>query len=211
MVQAAGVDVSSVWYTLRYGLGQIGLLLATVGLWIGALDWTPFGRRFDRAAFRAINRLPTAPALDWAMWSITHLGSAWSGLAVLALAIMVHHYRFGLHAALAMLTLGIVIGVSKALTQRHRPYVQLTGVRVIGLRPVDLSYPSGHSSVAFCLATLLALGLPLAWPARIAVYLLASTVGYSRLHLGVHYPLDVLSGALLGTGWGIIWVSFLRR
>jgi len=36
-------------------------------------------------------------------------------------------------------------------------------------------------------------------------------VGYSRLHLGVHYPLDVISGACMGTGWGLVWASYLYR
>ncbi len=188
-----------------------GLLLATVGLCVGALNLTPLGRALDRRIFRAINRLPALPTLDFAMWSVTHLGSAWAGLAVLAFAIVIGRPHFGLIVALALLTLGVLIGVTKALTQRRRPYAQLAGVRVIGLRPVDLSYPSGHATTAFALATLLSLGLHLAWPLPVALYAAAACVGYSRLHLGVHFPLDVLSGATLGTGWGILWVALLQR
>lgn len=203
--------VTRVWIPLDLRLAATGLLLTVLGLWAGALTWTRLGKAFDRAAFRAINRLSAPPALDWLMWSVTHLGSAWSGLAVLALATLVHQPRFGIVTALALLTVGIVIGVTKALTQRPRPFAQLQGVRVIGLRPADLSYPSGHTAMAFNLATLLALGLPLAWPARAGLYLLAGSVGYSRLHLGVHYPLDVISGACMGTGWGLVWASYLYR
>ncbi len=186
-----------------------GLLLATLGLSVGALNLTRFGRALDRGGFLVINRLPALPALDFAMWSVTHLGSAWAGMAVLAFAIVIRRSHFGLIVALALLTLGVVIGVTKALTQRRRPYTQLPEVRVIGLRPVDLSYPSGHATTAFALATLLTLGLPLAWPLPAALYALAAAVGYSRLHLGVHFPLDVLSGAALGTGWGILWGALL--
>ena len=199
------------WFPLDARLAEVGLLLTALGLWIGALNWTRSGRALDRQAFRAINCLSWPPVFDWLMWSVTHLGSAWSGMAVLALAILMRQLRFGIVTALAVLTAGIVIGVTKALTQRPRPFSQLQGVRVIGLRPADLSYPSGHTAMAFNLATLLALGLSLAWPACAGLYLLAGAVGYSRLHLGVHYPLDVLSGAYTGTGWGLVWVSYLYR
>lgn len=199
------------WRPIDLHLAQAGGLLAVLGLLLGALNWTPAGRAFDRRAFRAINRLPTMPALDWLMWTVTHLGSAWAGMAALGVAIVTRQLRFGLVAALGLMTMGLIIGVAKALTQRQRPFSQLREVRVIGLRPADLSYPSGHTTMAFNLATLLSLGLPLSLPARLGLYAVASAVGYSRLHLGVHYPLDVLSGAVLGTGWGLVWVAYLYR
>ena len=202
--------MSSLWTPLDAHQAQVGLIVALIGLWLGALTWTRPGRAFDRGLFRAINRLPTRPEIDWAMWSITHLGSAWGAVGALALATLVQRPRFALVTAAAILTLGIIIGVAKVLTARPRPFVQLAGVRVVGLKPADLSYPSGHSTMAFNIATLLALGLPLAYPWRLAVYALACLVGYSRLHLGVHYPLDVLAGATLGTGWGLLWVAYLH-
>jgi undecaprenyl-diphosphatase len=203
--------MSGFWVPLDIQLAQTGLFLTLAGLWVGALNWVPFGRALDRRIFLLINRLPAVPEVDWVMWSITHLGSAWGGVAILAFAIQVRQPRFGQVTGLAFLTVGIIIGVSKALTQRRRPFTQLKDVRVVGLRPADLSYPSGHSAMAFTAATLMALGLPVAWPLRVAFYAVAACVGYSRLHLGVHFPLDVLSGATLGTGWGLVWVSFLYR
>jgi len=205
-----GVDVTPVWTPLDGQRAQVGLLVTAGGLWLGALNWTRFGRAFDRGAFRRINRLPSWPALDWLMWCVTHLGSAWGGIAALAYALLLRPARFGIVTALAILTVGLVIGVGKAITQRPRPFVQLSGVRVIGLRPADLSYPSGHTALAFNVATLLVFGLPLGWPLCALLYFLAGAVGYSRLHLGVHYPFDVLSGAAIGTGWGLLWVSYLR-
>lgn len=199
------------WIPLDVQLAEIGLFLTLAGIWVGALNWTSFGHALDRRIFLVVNRLPAMPALDWLMWSVTHLGSAWAGVAVLAFAIQVRQPRFGQVTALSLFTVGIVIGVTKALTQRRRPFTQLKGVRVVGLRPADLSYPSGHTAMAFNVATLMAWGLPLAWPARAALYTIATAVGYSRLHLGVHFPLDVLSGGFLGTGWGLAWASFLYR
>ena len=211
LARALGVPVSRFWLPLDIQLTQTGLLLTVVGICVGVLNWTRFGRKLDRRLFLAVNRLPAVGVVDWVMWSITHLGSAWAGVATLAIAIQIHRPRFGQVTALAFLTVGLLIGVTKALTQRQRPFVQLPGVRVVGLRPADMSYPSGHSAMAFNVATLMALGLPLAWPLRVGLYALAGCVSYSRLHLGVHFPLDILSGALLGTGWGLVWVSFLYR
>ena len=61
------------------------------------------------------------------------------------------------------------------------------------------SFPSGHTSSAFALATSLSIVYP-KWYVIVPSYLWASSVGYSRMHLGVHYPSDVLAGALVGTG-----------
>ena len=61
------------------------------------------------------------------------------------------------------------------------------------------SFPSGHTSSAFALATSLSLAFP-KWYVIAPAYVYASAAGYSRMHLGVHYPSDVLAGALVGTG-----------
>jgi membrane-associated phospholipid phosphatase len=61
------------------------------------------------------------------------------------------------------------------------------------------SFPSGHTSGAFTTATYLSLAYP-KWYVVVPSYAWATTVGYSRLYLGVHYPSDVFAGALLGAG-----------
>lgn len=61
------------------------------------------------------------------------------------------------------------------------------------------SFPSGHTSDAFSTATSLSLAFP-KWYVIAPSYIYASAVGYSRMHLGVHYPSDVLAGALVGAG-----------
>jgi hypothetical protein len=65
------------------------------------------------------------------------------------------------------------------------------------------SFPSGHTSMAFNVATALTLNYP-RWYVYVPAYVWASGVGYSRMYLGVHYPSDVLVGALVGSGAAIL-------
>lgn len=63
--------------------------------------------------------------------------------------------------------------------------------------PSTFSFPSGHATVAFACATVLALAVPrLRWP----LYALAALIAFSRVYVGVHYPGDTVAGAVLGYG-----------
>lgn len=65
------------------------------------------------------------------------------------------------------------------------------------------SFPSGHTNDAFAIATALSLAFR-KWFILIPFFLWACLVGYSRMHLGVHYPSDVLAGAITGTGSALL-------
>ena len=79
-----------------------------------------------------------------------------------------------------------------------RPPAVLT-VSVIGPRLLHSSFPSGHTTAIFTVIGLFVLGFPLRTRWLVALVLLAGAVGYSRIALGVHWPLDVLVGA--AGGW----------
>jgi undecaprenyl-diphosphatase len=99
-----------------------------------------------------------------------------------------------------LVVLGVIVADALAFALKHvfsdrRPYVREPDPEPL-VRPVqDLTFPSGHSATAFAGAALLAAAAPrLALP----LYLLAAAIAFSRVYVGVHYPLDVLAGAALG-------------
>lgn len=98
--------------------------------------------------------------------------------------------------------------VGKELVGRDRPFVVEPDPPPLGIVPGTPSFPSGHATVSFACATVLAVALP-----RLAIplYLLAAAIAWSRVVVGVHYPLDVLVGALLGTAIGLLVTTALRR
>lgn len=95
-------------------------------------------------------------------------------------------------------TVGLTMGLKYAI-DRPRPYEQYPGYIHNVAMESSPSFPSAHTALAFSVATSLTLHFP-KWYVAVPSYLWAAGVGYSRMNLGVHYPSDVLAGALLGAG-----------
>jgi undecaprenyl-diphosphatase len=91
----------------------------------------------------------------------------------------------------------------KAAIPRARPHVH-----ALVTRPHTHSFPSGHATTSFACATVLAFAVP---RLRLPLLLLAAAIAWSRVYVGVHYPLDVLAGALLGAAIGIAAIRVLPR
>ncbi len=87
----------------------------------------------------------------------------------------------------------------KQVTRRERPYLAYPNLINGKIHPTDYSFPSGHTSTAFATATSLSLAYP-EWYVIAPSFAYAGAVGYSRMYLGVHYPSDVLAGAVIGAG-----------
>ena len=86
----------------------------------------------------------------------------------------------------------------KYTTKRERPFSTYPDIEKVTAGP-GYSFPSGHTSVAFATATSLSMEYP-KWYIIAPSFAWASAVGYSRMHLGVHYPSDVVAGAIVGSG-----------
>ena len=111
--------------------------------------------------------------------------------------------REGMTWTAAQLVNGALTYSLKAAVNRPRPAA--TDPTLVALEDVRIhSFPSGHTSSAFALATSISLDHP-KWFVVAPAFVYASLVGYSRCYLGVHYPSDVIAGALLGSGSA--WLS----
>ena len=103
------------------------------------------------------------------------------------------------------LGLNFVVAFSlKYAVNRTRPYVTYADIDPYQHNS-DPSCPSGHTSFSFATATALSLEYR-KWYIVVPSYLWAGTVGFSRMYLGMHYPSDVLGGALVGAGSA--WLSY---
>ena len=90
--------------------------------------------------------------------------------------------------------------IIKFIVSRPRPSIDM-GAIIVGGGVYGYSFPSTHATIAFALAFVFSNVEP---KLRRWFYLLAVAIGFSRIYLGVHYPFDVLAGALIGSGIGIL-------
>ena len=98
----------------------------------------------------------------------------------------------------AFLVNAFITTALKHTLKRDRPFETYPDIDQ-ATSSVGNSFPSGHTSLAFATATSLSLAYP-KWYIIVPSFVWAGAVGYSRMHLGVHYPSDVFAGAIIGTG-----------
>lgn len=130
---------------------------------------------------------------------ITYLGEKgfiWILISVIMLCFKKSR-KFGL-ISLASMAFCLITGefVIKNLVGRVRPCNIFTTVPMLIPRPDEFSFPSGHTSSSFAAALAIFL-----WnkKAGCAAYVLAVLIGFSRMFLFVHFPTDIIAGAILGT------------
>jgi len=155
---------------------------------------------------------------------ITNLGNGWVVAPALVVLIVIKVPRRRLASALllsamGMLSAGLTNNAVKSAVHRPRPLVYFaqagntvpgraaSDIHIVGKAWKTRSFPSGHTETAFSAATVLGM-LFGGW--YWLAYLAAALVGYSRVYAGVHFPLDVAAGALIGTAVTAAWVMWYR-
>jgi undecaprenyl-diphosphatase len=96
----------------------------------------------------------------------------------------------------------------KSVFDRERPPLRYAEPEPLVQVPHTGSFPSGHAATSFAGATILAFAFPRLAP---ALFVLALAVGFSRVYLGVHYPLDIAGGAVLGAAIAVALRYLVRR
>lgn len=152
------------------------------------------------------------PLLDKILAFITSLGNAgiiWIVLAVVLLILPKTRKTGIIVAAALLMDLVLCNLILKNLVARVRPYDVNTAIAILIKKPLDFSFPSGHTAASFAAMTALFLAkMKKAW---IAALVLAVLIAFSRLYFYVHYPTDVLGGAIVGILSGIIGYAIVEK
>jgi undecaprenyl-diphosphatase len=171
-----------------------------------------FLTELDVALFVLLNTKLTHPILDSVMPFVTEQEHWYPVLLGLWLALIIWGGKRGRMAAVALviavaLSDRITCGLIKPLVGRIRPCNVLPAAqcRLLVGRSTAFSFPSAHAANAFAMATVVSWRISRFAP---LFFLFAVAVAYSRVYVGVHYPADIIGGAVLGALLGrlAIWV-----
>lgn len=201
--------------SVRLASQYLTRLLSVVVL-ILSLSFSLTAQNRDIRLLRKINQ-PVNIGLDKSMCIVS--GSVAPMMITVPVAILAVNYAqthslierkqpYIICAALAgttIITFGLKYGVN-----RPRPFVTYPDIIQKDQNVGPHSFPSGHTSSAFSLATAVTLCYP-KWYVAVPAFAWAVTVGYSRIRLGVHFPTDVLVGAIIGSSCSIASYYISRR
>ena len=165
----------------------------------------------DQKLFYFINTSLTNPVFDWFMPLVTDMHKIQLvQFAVLPLTLAFWFYKQRKKMLIPFIGLLLTIGatdlmayrVLKPTFQRPRPPAVETEIQLRTDRYAGYSFPSNHAANNFGAATFLSYCYPALTPLFMAV---ASIIAFSRVYVGVHYPLDIFAGALLGIIFGLFF------
>ena len=149
-------------------------------------------------------------ALVWIMKLYTQLGNSGMLFIVLGLVLLLFKptRKAGFSALCAMLIGLVVVNFTiKPLVARDRPWLVIEDFVNLVPEHDPNSFPSGHTNAAFAFALAVCVSAQKKW-LKVAAVCAAVVMGLSRLYVGVHFPSDVLAGAVIGSLCGLLgaWV-----
>ncbi len=135
----------------------------------------------------------------WTMCALTIIGSGWAMIPIASLAAFEKTRRAAFELLVVLVVVAIAVVALKLAFGRVRPCGCLANVHALVFSaPTDPSFPSGHAAGAFAVAAFVAFEARAHVAAKVALFAVAAAIGFSRIVLGVHFPSDVLAGAMLG-------------
>jgi len=176
----------------------------------------------DHALFHFINSTLSNPLFDWLMPILSGHGVPWLPLVIIGVPMAVYFGSNRLRLSLAFMVLVVaigdplIIGTIKSAIGRARPCVALTDDIARLSCGGYHSFPSAHAANWFAIAMVAFLFYRRSWRYMVP---LAAGVAFSRVYCGVHFPIDVTAGAILGAGYAIaiviatqtLWNSIGRK
>jgi membrane-associated phospholipid phosphatase len=196
---------AKLWFAVKANTALV-ILLMFFSLITVSVTWNE-GQKADEWIFLLLNsRGIRPPLLDCLMLGLTQLGHFVFALILALIFYFTQSKYFAYSLIFGVITLGLMIEIIKLWIRRVRPYIKLKKIRIVGSRASGRSFPSGHTGQAFFLASLIVHYYHVNIYLWIFLYATALLVGITRIYVGMHYPRDVIAGAILGTAWGIIGV-----
>lgn len=166
--------------------------------------------------FYLINNNMANPVFDMIMPPLSDCGGFVGLLAICILAIIILKYykkEKYLHIAklclCALLLAGIIAACLKLTFHSPRPFTVLDHVRQLTVPTEPNSFPSGHTASTLSIITVLVWKLRENKAVVGLLLVFAVLIGFSRIYCGVHYPFDVLVGAVVGVVSGVVVLRFL--
>lgn len=165
---------------------------------------------FDVPVFNFINQSLSNHILNIAMPFISRMGGGELFFVIGFLLLFSRKKEFKTMGVVLLAGLTIsyyAVSVLKVFIARPRPFVSVENAILLGHATKTYSFPSGHSTMSFMSAVLLSS----LFKRHILFYLFAVAVCLSRVYMGMHYPSDVLAGALIGAAIGYFLVRINKR